>query len=737
MKESLEGQRIGPYELSALIGAGGMGEVYRARDTRLNRVVAIKVLPDGAAADSEFRERFEREARTVAALNHPHICVLYDVGRHGDMDFLVMEHLDGRTLAARVAEGPVSPEEALRYATQIASALERAHRAGVIHRDLKPANIMLTETGAKLLDFGLAKIMDADTDVTRTVEGTVLGTAAYMSPEQAEGRALDARSDVFSFGTVVYEMLSGRRAFGGQSMVQVLSAVLRDDPLPLASSPLSSVVRRCLAKEPGERFQTMSEVRAALERSGTPAMKELPSIAVLPFANMSADPENEYFSDGLAEEIINTLTRIDGLHVAARTSSFSFKGKSIEVSDIARRLNVRHVLEGGVRKAAGRVRVTVQLVDAANGYQLWSDRYDRELADIFDVQDEIARSIVAKLRVALDTDTGTGRAARLVKATTSNMEAYQQYLKGRAMLYRRGPWIARALESFQTAVVLDSDYGQAWAGVADAYTTLCYSGYRRPDQTMPAALEAANRARVADPESAEAHNASAVAALLWERDFAKAEREFLEALRLNPRYLQARCWYGLFFLQWGAGRLEEGLAETLRAFEADPLSGYATMVVSFALATVHRFEEAVLRARTAVEQDPESFVARWELGFAYHWNGQHREAIDVLEPMWAGSGHNWVVLGLAPAYAKLGGVEEVGAIYSALLARRVTEYVPPFVLANCVASLGDVDKAIEYCEEAVEARDMLFALFHRWLPDFAVVRADPRFPGILERFNAR
>ena len=233
MKQSLEGQRIGPYELSARIGAGGMGEVYKARDTRLNRTVAVKVLPDGAAADPEFRERFEREARAVAALNHPHICVLYDVGSHEGMNFLVMEHLDGRTLAARVAEGPVSPEEALRYATQIASALERAHRAGVIHRDLKPANIMLTEVGAKLLDFGLAKIVDADTDVTRTQEGTVLGTAAYMSPEQAEGKPLDARSDVFSFGTVVYEMVSGRRAFAGQTTVQVLSAVLRDDPLPL------------------------------------------------------------------------------------------------------------------------------------------------------------------------------------------------------------------------------------------------------------------------------------------------------------------------------------------------------------------------------------------------------------------------------------------------------------------------------------------------------------------------
>ena len=734
MREPLEGRRIGPYELAARIGAGGMGEVYKARDTRLNRIVAIKVLPPNVAGDPEFRDRFEREARAVAALNHPHICVLYDVGCQDGIDFLVMEHLEGRTLAARLADGPIGPEEALRYATQIASALERAHRAGVIHRDLKPGNVMLTEQGAKLLDFGLAKMVDADVDVTRTMDGTVVGTAAYMSPEQADGKALDARLDVFSFGAVAYEMLSGRRAFGGQTTVQILSAVLRDDPPPLASSStLSSVARRCLAKDPAERFQTMTDVRSVLERPAEPPLKNFPSIAVLPFANMSADPENEYFSDGLAEEIINALTRIDGLHVAARTSSFSFKGKAVEVGEIARRLNVRHVLEGGVRKAANRVRVTAQLIDASNGYQLWSDRYDRELADIFDVQDEIARSIVEKLRVALD----AGSAARLVKATTSNMEAYQQYLRGRTMLYRRGTWIARALECFQTAAVLDSQYAQAWAGVADAYTALCYSGYRRPDQTMPAAVEAATRATACDPECAEAHNAMAIAALLWERDFAKAEREFLEALRLNPQYLQARCWYGLFFLQWGVGRLEQGLAETQRASDADPLSSYASMVLSFGLATVQRFDEAVLRARTAVQQDPESFVAAWELGLAYHWNRQHHEAIGVLEPLWVDSGHNWVAVGLAPTYVEAGRRDKARALFEALIARRAKEYVPPFVLAVSSAALRDIDAAIAYSEEAVESRDMLFALFHRWLPDFAVVRADPRFPPILARFNAR
>src|SRR5580765_1666623 len=577
MKPTLEGRRIGPYELGTLLGAGGMGEVYRARDTRLNRIVAIKVLPAGVADDPASRDRFEREARAVATLNHPHICVLHDVGCQDGLDFLVMEHLEGETLAARLSKGPLASEQAVEYALQVASALDRAHRSGIIHRDLKPGNIMLTEVGAKLLDFGLAKVADGDVDVTRTMEGMVMGTAAYMSPEQAEGKPLDARSDVFSFGAVLYEMASGRRAFGGHTTVQVLSSVLRDDPPALpASSPLSSIVRRCLAKDPSQRFQAMADIQRALQQGLATPIKEAPSIAVLPFSNMSADPENEYFSDGLAEEIINALTKIEGLQVAARTSSFSFKGKASEVGEIAQRLKVRHVLEGSVRKAGSRVRVTVQLVDASNGYQLWSERYDRQLEDIFDVQDEIARSIVDRLKVAL----GAGDAARLVKVATNNIEDYQQYLKGRAMLYRRGRWIALALESFEKAVDLDPQYAQAWAGVADAYTTLCYSGYRQPASMMPKALEAATRATALAPASAEAHNALAIAALLWEREFDKAGREYREALALNPKYVQARCWYGLFFLQWSVGRLRDGLAESSRAIEDDPLSSYAWTVWS-------------------------------------------------------------------------------------------------------------------------------------------------------------
>ena len=726
----LEGKRIGPYELMLRIGAGGMGEVYKARDTRLDRTVAVKVISSYDAHDSQARERFEREARAVAALNHPHICTLYDIGSEDDVDFLVMEYVDGATL-----RGPMTGEEARRLALQIATALATAHRHGILHRDIKPANVMITANGVKLLDFGLAKSIAAGADVTFTSVGTVVGTVAYMSPEQAQGCRLDARTDIFSFGAVLYEMVSGDRAFGGTTTPQVLSAILRDDPLPLwPASPLEPIIRKCLAKAPGERFQTMEEVIHALELVGVAPRKEAPSIAVLPFTSMSADVDNEYFGDGIAEEIINALTQLEGLHVAARTSSFSFKGKPVEIGEIARRLKVRHLLQGSVRRAAGRVRVMAQLVDASNGFQIWSERFDRDLADIFDVQDEIARAIVRRLKVEFAIED----AARLVKVTTTNMEAYQAYLQGRAMLYRRGPWTAKALESFKRAVELDERYAQAWAGLADAYTVLCYSGYDRPDRAMPEALAAATRALEIDPGSAEAHNALACASLLWERDFNRAEREFLQALALNPKYIQARCWYALFFLQWTVGRLVEGLAQAGQAIEADPLSAYVATVVSFAFGSMGRAEQALGYAKTAVEEDPESFLGRWELAIAYHWNGQYEEALMLLERLWAESPNNiWVTIRIVPTYAKVGRLEETRAIYDGLLARREREYVPPFVLAVCETALGDHEAAIASCVAAVEARDVLLALFHAWVPDLEPVRADPRFADLMQRFNAR
>jgi eukaryotic-like serine/threonine-protein kinase len=363
----IAGTQLGPYELVSPLGAGGMGEVWKARDTRLNRVVAIKKLK------AEHGDRFKREARAVAALNHPHICQLYDIGP----DYLVLEYVEGKPL-----KGPLPVDETVRLAIQIASALEEAHSRGIFHRDLKPDNILLTAAGAaKLLDFGLAKMEDptpaGDTFSTLTVgltePGVVVGTLAYMSPEQAQGHPVDARSDIFSFGLVLYSMVSGRRAFTGDTPFALMTAIVKEDPPPLDAPPaLERIVRRCLAKRPSDRFQTVAEVRSALEQLSAKPEEEGPSIAVLPFANMSGDKEQEYFSDGLAEEIINSLAQLPGLKVTARTSAFAFRGKEQDITKIAGELRVRTILEGSVRRAGNRIRVTAQLINAADGYHLWS-----------------------------------------------------------------------------------------------------------------------------------------------------------------------------------------------------------------------------------------------------------------------------------------------------------------------------------------------------------------------------
>ena len=419
------GDKLGPYEILANIGSGGMGEVWKARDTRLGRIVAIKKVKE------QHSERFKQEARSIAALNHPNICQIFDIGD----DYLVLEYVEGKPLSSPLAE-----QEAVRLAIQIASALEAAHKKGIIHRDLKPSNIMVADEGAvKLLDFGLAKLYEQDAsvsslptaDMPATQVGAILGTVAYMSPEQAQGKPADVRSDIFSFGLVLYEMLSGKRAFSGDSNYAVMDAIVKNESPPLQAAPdLERIVKRCLEKDPVERYQTMAEVKAALEKAlqkkvTVSSAEPQPSIAVLPFVNMSGDKEQEYFSDGLAEEIINALTHISGLKVIARTSAFSFKGKNEDIRKIAEVLGVINILEGSVRKAGNRIRITAQLITAADGSHLWSERYDRDLTDVFAIQDEIAVAITTVLKTKLS----VVPLAR--QRHEPNNKAHEAYLKAR------------------------------------------------------------------------------------------------------------------------------------------------------------------------------------------------------------------------------------------------------------------------------------------------------------------
>lgn len=748
------GTRLGSYEIISLLGAGGMGEVYRARDLKLGRDVALKVLPPETAADADRLKRFEREARTVATLNHPHIVTIYSVEEANGTHFLTMELVEGVALGHLIPRGGMPLDRFFELAIPLAEALAAAHEKGIVHRDLKPANVMVDKRGSiKILDFGLAKITRSDeaginsglkTD-SQTLAGTVMGTLPYMSPEQVQGRPVDHRSDLFSLGAVLYEMTAGQPPFAAETSAELASSILRDAPRPItelrADVPLGlhKILERCLAKPMHERYASARDLRDALdglrlELASGPHLASAggaaqASIAVLPFTNMSADSESEFFADGITEEIINALAQIEKLHVAARSSAFSFKGKHIDLHIIGERLNVRTVLTGSVRRAGNRLRITAQLQKVADGYQLWSERYDREMKDVFDIQDEIARSIADRLKVSLEGD----RLEPLVKAGTKNLEAYQLYLQGRSLLFQRGSAIPRALECFKRAVTIDDQYALAWAGLADSYIVLGYYGLAHPEASLPKGTEAARRAVALDPSLAEAHNALAMSSLLdiWDKE--AAEREFLSALELNPRYIQARDWYALFYLQLTDGRFEEGIMHARLAVETDPLSGYANAVLGLTQCVSGAAREALQSSRRGVELDPDSFIARWILHITLHFSERFEEAVAVGEAALAMSGrHPWAMSTLATTFAEWGKPEEALAIYAEMTARARRSFVQPGELALAAAAAGLRDEAIAHAHEAARIRDPFSRIkFAKYWPYSSRLREDPRLQEIL------
>lgn len=668
------GDKLGPYEILSLLGKGGMGEVWKARDTRLDRIVAIKCLKAGGAS------RFARETRAIAALNHPHICQIHDVGP----EYLVMEYVEGKPLS-----GPLATEEALRIALQIADALQASHERGILHRDLKPANVLVTKSGAKLLDFGLARLSRGgpEDETAHTIEGSIMGTPAYMSPEQAQGKAADERSEVFSFGAVLYEMLSGRRVFTGDSIMDVLNSVVRAEPVPLTSAPAWRVVERCLRKNPPDRFQSMSEVKTALELAAAPEpasaarpAEQQPSIAVLPFANLSADKENEYFSDGLAEEILNVLSQVEGLKVAARASAFSFKGKGAEMSEIGAKLRVGTVLDGSVRRSGNRIRVTVQLVDIANGYQLWSERYDRQMEDIFEVQEEIARAIAEKLKVTL----GAG-----VKQSTRNTQAYDLYLKGRHFLHQRSPATLRmATESFAEALRLDPGYALAYAGLADCHGLYRAYGWFRREKAQPMAFAAVTQAMELASSESEVQFAHAFYTFYFDRDWRKAEPYFRKAVEINPRSSVAQAYYGAFLANTERG--EDALARTAIARGVDPLSPFIHVLSSAVSMFLGDFEGAERLARRGLELQPGYLYGQWHCGLALCCLGRGQEAVDLLEQVAAVS-RAPVYLGfLGFAYGRAGRIDDAQRLMNELDDRSTRgEYIAPFVRAYIHAGIDD------------------------------------------------
>jgi serine/threonine protein kinase/tetratricopeptide (TPR) repeat protein len=715
------GTRLGPYEILSVLGGGGMGDVYRARDTRLERDVAIKVLPEPFAADPNRRRRFEHEARAIAALNHPHICQLHDIGP----GYLVLEYIEGKQL-----HGPMAIEQALPLALQIVSALEAAHQQGILHRDLKPLNIMVTHEGtAKLLDFGLAKLVGMDADVTRTQDGTVLGTPAYMSPEQAHGQPLDARSDVFSFGAVLYEMISGSRAFAGDSTAAVLSAVLRDDPRPIEAPPtLERIVRRCLAKQPQHRFQTMQEVRIALElaateRSSTPTEHQ-PSIAVLPFANMSADKENEFFGDGLAEEIINVLAQVPGLKVAGRTSSFFFREKKdVEFAEIGRRLNVEHLLEGSVRKAGNRIRVTAQLIKVADGFHVWSQRYDREVTDIFAIQDEITQAIAAALRTKLSPGAAT------LRRQAPNLRAYEAYLKARGDWFKPTPEsLARVKEFLERAIELDPDFALPYGLLGGHYTMLSGVGIRPAREVIPLAKAAEHEALRVDPSLPEAHALLGVCAGTYDYDWSEAERHWRLAMAREPVSRDIRFWYGNHYLL-PIGRTLEAVDAMAWGLQEDPLNLLYRHHYAVGLRHAGRLEDAESELRKVLEIDENFPLALSTLGAVCAQQARVGEALALTERAsllmpWA----NAIVGQRAALLVLTGATSRADALIEKLMPG--TAYGAPTGLALFHAMCGDLDRAAHWAERSIEERyPPLVAILA------PLLRTTPTWPALARLMN--
>jgi serine/threonine protein kinase len=739
------GMLLGPYRIETQIGAGGMGIVYKARDSRLERHVAIKAVHPRAGG-AQLEAAFLREARLASSLNHAGIVTVYDILTHGGTTCIVMEFVPGRPLHELIPDGGVAIDRALAIASSIADAVAAAHSAGIVHRDLKPANILVRDDGQiKILDFGLAKISrycspDAPSQPLSLFGGAV-GTLGYMAPEQARGDEVDERADIFSFGVILYQLLTGKMPFQAASPIALLRALETLDPTPLRSlkpelpSALESVVSRALAKKPSQRYQTMRELLAdlsaapgrSLSGAGPSEMAVSRTIAVLPLINISPEPENEYICDGVAEELINGLTQIPGLRVVSRSSSFQCKGTTPDVREIGRRLGARLLLHGSLRRSGDNLRLTMQLSQTDDGYQLWSQRFDAQVRDLFVLQDELTAAVLEKLRRQLGATFPALEAGRQMP----DSEAYNLYLQARFAFNRETPADFRqALDLFARSAALDPAFAPAWIGVAETHMRLDWYGLEQASDAIPAVKSALGSALELQPGSIAGLCNLAITQAGWDWNWSAAGDNFDRILSAGGSLASVHFHYGLDYLT-PLGRLDEALRHLRRALQLDPLSPIVHTAVGGCLYRMRRYDESAEMLRGTLQSNPAFGHAHWSLGRVLLEQGRHDEALKCFQDA-------ALIMGQIPAalaelgycYARIGRRDQAHCTLQEL--QRLTEHtwVSPLSAALVYAGLGEEQAALAQLEEALHKRIRQLV----WVnvdPRYDALRANPRFRNVV------